>query len=80
MGTLYTYLVGRQNRERHRVHGRIGEIFEVDGNVPFPHSQAFVVGGGDESTIAIDKRYRVDGTLRINKGSGMKEAVSHRPP
>lgn len=39
----------------HRVHGRIGNVLNINGNVPFPYPHTFVIGCGNESTIFVDK-------------------------
>lgn len=51
-------------RQRHRWHGmhrRIGNVFDINGDVPFPDAHRFIVGRRDEPTILVDERDRVHG-------------------
>lgn len=55
------FAVRRQCDGRHRVHRRIGNVLDVDRNVPLPDAHRFVVGRRDEPTVLVDERDRVDG-------------------
>ncbi len=43
------------------VHVWLGDEFDGDGDVEFPGSQRFIVGGGDEAAVFVDKGDGVDG-------------------
>lgn len=55
------FAVRRQRNRRHRVHRWIRNVFHIDRNVPFPNAHTFVIGCGDEPTILVDERNRIDG-------------------
>lgn len=42
------------------MHGRIGDVLEIDGYVPLPRTYALVVRRGHETSIVVDERDRVD--------------------
>jgi hypothetical protein len=60
--TSKPFLIWRQDGERHGVHGRVGEVLEVDGNVPLPNAETFVVRRRHEPTVAVHKGDRVHRT------------------
>ena len=54
-------VVGRLGHGRHGVHGGVGDVLHVHGDVPLPHAQALVVGGGDEASVLVAEGDGVDG-------------------
>jgi hypothetical protein len=54
--------LGVDTDSRHRVHGRLRDVLDHDGNVVVPNSDRLVVRRGDESTVVVDKVDRVDGS------------------
>lgn len=45
---------------RHRVHTRLSDDLDRDGNVKVPHPHRFVVGRGDETPVLVNERDGVD--------------------
>lgn len=54
--------VGMCGNRGHGVHGGIGNVLDVDGDVPLPHADALVVRRRDHSPAFVNKTNGVDGT------------------
>ena len=54
-------LVGALGDGGHAVHGGVGDVLHVHGDVPLPDAETLVVRGGDEPAVLVHERDGVDG-------------------
>ena len=52
--------IGVHHHRGHRVHAGLGDVFDRDGNIKFPHEDLLVVARRHEATPLVKKRHGID--------------------
>jgi hypothetical protein len=61
-GSVTELTVGVNRNSRHRVHVRLGNVFDDDGDIVIPPSDRLVVRSRQESSVVVDPGDGVDGS------------------